>query len=131
MRFVRSEENNYHASSNSVTADDYVGVWTCGRCNATISREGAGYLVEIQWASSAAEGSRWSYPCTYDNYSGILFSNDDGTRIDYVFTEDGNGTNNMVYNDGHGVFVLRNGKLTWQDKKENAGEGIEFIKSPQ
>ena len=128
MRFVRNEENNYHATSKGVKAEDYLGVWACGRCNATVSRQGAGYLVEIQWANSAAEGSLWSYPCSYDNYSGILFSNDDGTRTDYIYTEDGSVTNKMVYNDGHGVFVLRNGRMTWQDNKENAGDGIGFIK---
>ena len=131
MRFVRNEENNYHATSQGVKADDYLGVWSYSRCNVVVSREGAGYRVEIQWASSASEGSQWSYPCTYDSYSGILFSNDDGTRIDYAYTEAGSRTDATVYNDGRAVFVLRDGKLTWQDKKEDAGGDMEFIKTPK
>ena len=101
-----------------------------GRCTAVISREGAGYLVEIQWASNAAEGSRWTYHCTYDNDAAILFSNSrsNGTRTDYAYTEENSVTNKEIYNDGSAVFILRNGTLTWQDKKENAGEDMEFIR---
>lgn len=130
MHFVRGWEEDYHATSIGVKAADYVGVWGNGRCSIVISQEGAGYLVEIQWASSAAEGSRWTYHCTYDNDAAILFSNSrsNGTRIDYVFTEDGKGTDKEIYNDGSAVFVMRNGTLTWQDKKENFSEGMGFLK---
>ena len=130
MHFVRGWENDYHETSKGVKADDYLGIWGCGRCTATVSREGAGYLVEIQWASSAAEGSRWIYHCTYDNDAAILFSNrrSNGTRIDYAYSEDGNVSDKMIYNDGESIFVLRNDTLTWQDKKENAGENMEFFK---
>ena len=34
----------------------------------------------------------------------------------------------MAYNDGFGVFVLRDGKMTWQDKKENVGNEVDFAK---
>lgn len=130
MHFVRGWEEDYHATSIGVKAADYVGVWGNGRCSIVISQEGAGYLVEIQWATSAAEGSRWIYHCTYDNDAAVLFSNSrsNGRRIDYVFTEDGKGTEKEVYNDGSAVFVLRNGALTWLDKKENFSEDMKFIK---
>ncbi len=130
MRFVRNRNDGYHETGAGVKATDYVGVWGCGRCTAVISREGAGYLVEIQWASNAAEGSRWTYHCTYDNDAAILFSNSrsNGTRTDYAYTEENSVTNKEIYNDGSAVFILRNGTLTWQDKKENAGEDMEFIR---
>lgn len=133
MRFVRAWETDYHATSKGIKAEDYLGIWGCGRCNAVISREGAGYLVEVQWASSAAEGSQWIYHCSYDNDAAILFSNSrsNGTRIDYVHTEEGSVTNKEAYNDGSAVFILRNGTLTWLDKKENAGEALGFLKSPK
>lgn len=130
MRFVRWWENDYHATSDGVEAADYLGVWGVGRCSAVISREGDGYLVEIQWASSAAEGSRWTYHCTYDNDAGILFSNSrsNGTRTDYVYTEDGSLTNKEIYNDGSAIFILRNGTLTWQNQKEDSVEDLEFLR---
>ena len=130
MHFVRGWDNEYYKTSKGVKADDYLGTWGCGRYTATVSREGAGYLVEIQWASSAAEGSRWIYHCTYDNDAAILFSNSrgKGTRIDYAYSKDGSVSDKTVYNDGEGIFAFRNGTLTWQDKKENAGEGMEILK---
>ena len=130
MHFVRYAENGYAGTGLGIKADDYVGIWSCGRCNAVISREGDGYLVEIQWASSAAEGSRWVYHCTYDNYAAILFSNGNGTRTDYVYSEEGVSRDTMAYNDGRALFVLRVGKMIWQDKKENTDNGVEFIKLP-
>lgn len=130
MHFVRYAENGYDKNSAGIKADDYLGVWGCGRCSAVISREGTGYLVEIQWASSAAEGSRWVYHCTYDNFAAVLFSNGNGTRIDYVYAEDGTGKDKMAYNDGRALFVLRDGIMLWQDKKENTDNGVEFTKLP-
>ncbi len=131
LHFVRYGDSNYGANSADSKGEDYLGVWGCGRCSAVISRKGPIYQVELQWASSAAEGSRWVYQCTYDNYGALLFSDDNGTRIDYVCSEQGKETSKTIYNDGRGYFVLRQGKLLWQDKKENAGNLLEFIKAPQ
>lgn len=128
IHFIRDPKDVFHATSKNVKAEDYLGVWACGRCYATVSRDKEGYRVELQWANSAADGSRWIYPCTYNSYSGILFSNDDGTRIDYIYTDDGSGTDNMIYNDGKAFFILRDGKMTWLDTKEKTGDGLEFVK---
>ena len=130
MHFVRYAENGYEKKRAGIKAEDYLGVWGSGRCSAVVSREGNGFQVEIQWASNAAEGSRWVYHCSYDNFAAILFSNGDGTRIDYVYAENGTSKENMVYNDGHALFVLRDGRMLWQDKKENTGNGVEFTKFP-
>lgn len=130
MHFVRYAENDYEKKRAGIKAEDYLGVWGSGRCSAVISREGNGFLIEIQWASNAAEGSRWVYHCSYDNFAAILFSNGDGTRIDYVYAENGTSKENMVYNDGHALFVLRDGIMRWQDKKENMDNGVEFTKLP-
>ena len=130
MHFVRYAENGYEKKRAGIKAEDYLGVWGSGRCSAVVSREGNGFLIEIQWASNAAEGSRWGYHCSYDNFAAILFSNGDGTRIDYVYAENGTSKENMVYNDGHALFVLRDGIMRWQDKKENTDNGVEFTKLP-
>lgn len=130
MHFVRYAENGYDKNRVGIKAEDYVGVWGSGRCSAVVSRDGNGFLVEIQWASNAAEGSRWVYHCSYDNFAAILFSNGNGTRIDYVYAENGTSKENMAYNDGHALFVLRDGIMLWQDKKENTDNGVEFTKLP-
>ncbi len=130
MTFLRRPKEAPLTADKRVNAGDYIGVWGCGRCSVVISQEGPKYLVEIQWAGSAAEGSRWIYECTYDNYSALLFSDANGERIDYTCGEDDVIRDTMVYNDGHGSFILRDGVLTWWDAKEDAGQGLELVQTP-
>lgn len=126
VHFVRRLENKYHKTGKNINVDDYLGVWGCGRCTVVIDKEDRGYLVNVKWASSAADGSNWTYHCVYDDYSAILLCNGGGTRVDYVFTDSGKESCKERYNDGTGTFVMRKGVLTWQDKKENAGASLEL-----
>lgn len=128
VHFVRRLENNYNKTAKGINADAYLGVWGCGRCTAVITKEDRGYVVNIKWASSAADGSDWTYHCVYDDYSAILYCNGNGIREDYVFTDTGKETRKVRYNNGAGTFVMRKGTLTWQDKKDNAGESLNFLK---
>jgi hypothetical protein len=126
--FVRRLENKYSKTGKNINADSYLGTWACGRCTLVIEKEDRGYLVNVKWASSAADGSNWTYHCVYDDYSAILLCNGSGTRVDYAFDDSGKESCEERYNNGTGIFVMRKGVLTWQDKKENAGESIEFIR---
>ncbi len=128
VHFVRRLENDYDRTSEGVDEDSYPGVWGCGRVTVVISKEDRGYLATVKWANSAADGSTWTYPCVYDDYSAILVCSGNGVREDYAFTDSGEESSEERYNDGTGTFVMREGVLTWQDNKENAGESIEFRK---
>ncbi|MBQ6131641.1 MAG: hypothetical protein IJL12_04805 [Selenomonadaceae bacterium] len=128
--FARADENIYHNTSAGVAADDYLGVWGCGRCTIDIAADGDNYVVDIKWASSAAEGSNWTYHCAYNAHCAILICNGGGVREDYVFTEDGAETFDRKYSDGYATFVLREGTLTWLDRKENVGDSMIFLNSP-
>ncbi|MBQ3450714.1 MAG: hypothetical protein IJG32_00405 [Selenomonadaceae bacterium] len=128
--FARADENIYHNTSAGVAADDYLGVWGCGRCTIDIAADGDNYVVDINWASSAAEGSNWTYHCAYNAHCAILICNGGGVREDYVFTEDGAETFDRKYSDGYATFVLREGTLTWLDRKENVGDSMIFLNSP-
>lgn len=125
MHFVR-QENGCHDTGTGVHPEDYAGIWACGRCSMTITPEGNGYLAEIQWASSAAEGSRWIFPCTYDSYSAQLFCNGRGKRIDYVCDETGTCKNKIIYQNGSCTFTMREGVLFWQSPEEPNYTDIEF-----
>lgn len=129
MHFVRSAENDYNKTAKGVKAADYEGVWGCGRCTINISKErNGGYLVEVSWASSAAEGSRWLYHCTYDSYSAVLFCNGKGVKTDYRYLSEDKVENKEIYADGSTTFVMRDGVLHWLDKKENSGEDMDFFR---
>ena len=125
IHFVR-QENGCHDTGSEVQAADYAGVWTCGRCWITITPKDRGYQVEMQWASNAAEGSRWSYFCTFDGYSAQLFCEGKGTRTDYVFEESGACKEKVVYQNGSGVFTMRRGIMFWSSPEEKDTEDMEF-----
>ena len=125
IHFVR-QENGCHDTGSEVRPEDYAGIWACGRCSLTITPDGNGYLVEMQWASSAAEGTRWSFPCTYDGYSAQLFCNGRGKRIDYVCDETGTCKDKIIYQNGSSTFTMREGVLFWQSPEEPNYTDIEF-----
>lgn len=110
--------------------DDYVGVWGCGRCTLIVAPASDGYDVQIQWASSAADGSFWNYHCYYDPSTWHLHCNGSGTRTDYEYAgEDTDPVNTVQYTDGSAEFWLSDdGWLSWIDYKESAGDGMNFSK---
>ena len=125
MHFVR-QENGLHDTASEVKAKDYAGVWACGRCWITIEPKGNGYQVEMQWASSAAEGTRWSYFCTFDGYSAELFCQGRGIRTDYVYDESGAHKDKVIYRNGSGVFTMRRGVMFWHSPEEPDNGDMEF-----
>lgn len=128
VHFARNDV--YHATSEGVTPEGYLGIWGLGRCTVDISRDGELYMVNIKWASSAAENTVWTYPCTYDAYEGILFCRGQGVKTNYVWGEAGQESSQTVYENGSCTLVMREGVLTWDDEIENAGGGMELLKAP-
>ena len=107
----------------------FMGNWSCGRCYISISNNGDGtYRAEVKWSSSAAEGSAWTYICTYDAENDALVCNGTGVNVHYVYTEDGQGTNTENYNNGSAMFYTdNNGHLLWHDYYANVADGMEFM----
>ena len=110
------------------TGPSYLGTWVCGRCTIEIKDEHPGYRVEISWGNSAAEVSQWNYSCPYELVDGSLVSEPTGVMVDVTYGEDGEVAKSVTkYEDGQATFTLgADGKLTWNDAKENAGEDMAF-----
>lgn len=125
MHFVRSLNNKY-GSAESVAAKDYLGVWSVGRINAVIEKKDSDYIATVKWSTSAAQQTIWTYPCRYDANQAILTCNGMGSCVEAVYSEDGTYQAKLVYEDGSCDFVLRNGVLTWYDKKQGAGSEVEL-----
>ncbi|MCR4645280.1 MAG: hypothetical protein K5695_07715 [Oscillospiraceae bacterium] len=122
-----AEEETISPDAPRFTGEDYLGIWGSGRATLTVEEEGDGYLVEIKWASSAAEGSVWTYHCVYKPETWHLHCDGTGIRTDYKYDEDGNVENTVVYEDGSAeIWHTDDGCLGWTDKKENAGEDMTF-----
>ncbi|MCR5601115.1 MAG: hypothetical protein K6G33_10300 [Ruminococcus sp.] len=117
-------------SAFSITPDDFIGTWSVGRCYININSNGNGtYNVDVKWNSSAAEGSAWTYICTYDAENAALVCDGTGVNVDYVYTIDGQSSFTENYNDGSAIFTLnRNGCLMWHDYYANVADGDEFIR---
>ena len=126
MHFERAMEAN--VPENSVSADEFVGVWSCGRAYISIEENNGEYPVSIKWGNSAAETTYWNYTCTYDEEFGMLMASD-GTRVEVVFEDtESEPKETVVYENGVGKFYLNDGKLTWIDEEEDAGSEMEFTK---
>ena len=111
--------------------DPYSGIWQCDRATAEIVWEEEGYRVLIHWGSSAWETTEWEYSCHYHEDDNTMVSMPTGLRVDLMFNDAGEQTScNYVYEDGEAVFSLdADGCLIWQDQKENAGEGMRFVRT--
>ena len=112
--------------------DLYSGSWACDRASIEMNWEEEGYRVLISWGSSAWENSEWEYSCYYHEEDKTLVSMPFGSRTDYVYGDDGELVSaTEIYSDGSATFSLDGeGKLIWQDEKENAGDGMRFDRIP-
>ena len=104
--------------------------WACDRASIEIAWQDEGYKVFVQWGSSAWETTEWDYSCAYDPETGVLTDHGLGTMSNLVYDDEGYVTSwTDVYTDGEAAFFLNeNGNLIWKDAKENAGEGMEFVR---
>ena len=108
----------------------YEGEWACDRAVAELVWEEEGFRVLISWGSSAWENTTWEYSCYYQEGDNTLVSVPFGIKTDLVFDDNGNETSATVaYEDGQATFKIdEDGHLIWIDEKENAGDGMHFVK---
>ncbi|MBR2845393.1 MAG: hypothetical protein IKF00_09315 [Solobacterium sp.] len=80
--------------------------------------------VVIDWPNSAAERYHWEMTAVWDNDAGKLVYKD-AVLTDQKFDSDGKETDETVYTDGTGSFVIDGTQLTWfDDKNENTEAGV-------
>ncbi len=110
----------------------FEGEWQCDRAAIEVYWEEEGFKVLIRWGSSAWEHTEWEYSCYYHEDDGTLVSMPFGTRTEYVYSDDGEIVSaTEAYSDGEAAFCLdEEGCLIWLDGKENAGEGMRFVRVP-
>ena len=126
MIFHHDETNEAMPKAAAV----FEGSWQSDRAGADIVWEEEGFRVNITWGSSAWENTEWEYSCHFHEEDNTLVSLPFGIRTEYVYDDNGELVSaKEVYNDGSAVFSLdADGRLIWQDEKENAGEGMRFVK---
>ena len=106
---------------------NYVGVYGSGRATATVESAGNGKgKVTITWPSSASETTEWVMTGPFDSQS-LTIDYTKGVKTNHVFDSKGNDKSTVEYKDGTGTITFKqNGKFTWEDDKEDAGNGMTF-----
>lgn len=123
MEDVQKEENIYE--------EQYVGTWWdlySQRAWMTIDYdEEIGYLIEINWSSSASENSMWVLSGKYSkDKNGIVYQ---GELIRTVYNDDGSVRESIEYEDGEGLIYFKDdGLLYWDDWENNQGQSCMFEK---
>ena len=111
--------------------DAFQGTWACDRATIIIESLDDIIYCSVLWSGSAWDVAEWVYEgCTYDAEADRLVTQANGVKTNLTYGEDGEvETSDQIYDDGEAVFSLdETGRLIWDDKKENAGEGMLFEK---
>lgn len=128
---AETDEASSDQTADAAIVEGFVGKWLdthSGRCQMSIAcDDGVHFRIEIEWAQSAAENYRWELTGTYsEEEEGILYT---GAEIYEIYNDDGSSEESRVYEDGEGIiYIVRNGKLYWEDHNENAGDDCVFEK---
>lgn len=109
--------------------DSLEGTWICDRATIIIEDLDDIIYCTVLWGSSDSEVSEWYYEdCAYEIEGIRLITQANGIRTNLTYDDEGEVTESeQIYDDGVAVFELNDdGLLTWEDRVENAGEGMQF-----
>ena len=123
------KEQSKPVSSTNVVSEEanvFFGRWGVGRATLDITKENDEIKASIQWASSAAEYSKWEYVCVYESESNRLACT--GKKINITINEDETEDTKVIYENGKAYFTIVEGKIIWDDTKEDAGRYMLFSK---
>ena len=109
---------------------DFSGEWTDEAGGPTVIdlwRDDAGlWHGEISRSDTEDSASFWSFS---GEGNGDTISYSDMQRVRGLYDEEGEVTEESIYTDGSGKLILTEQRLSWQDDKEGAGNGLIFIYS--
>lgn len=112
------------AESDTTGTETFIGNWSSGDVVLSIYMGKGTCYADVVW-EDADRHDAWSMECTYDESSGKLVY-ENGVKTENVEDSTGNVEGEEVYQDGTGSFTYSDGTITWQDDKEQAGEGLAF-----
>ena len=119
--------NNTGSGAESV---DFSGEWSDeagGSIVIDMWRDESGrWYGEISRSDTDYQASFWSFS---GNAEGSVIKYDDMSCIRGIYDEEGEVTEEAVYENGSGSISITDGKMSWQDDVEGAGACISFIYS--
>lgn len=116
-----------HASASDTS---FEGEWSDSysqRAYIKIEKSENEYKVKITWSSSAFESTSWDMKAKLaDNGKELYYT--DCVKKTRTYTSETDFSDKVEYNNGSGTFYIKDGKLYWNDKVEDAGKDTSFIK---
>ena len=127
VAFPEGEGGAADSADGSADSSVFEGIWECERASIEITQNGETSHCLVHWGSSAFETTVWEYDCTFDGEA--LTSPETGKKTNLIFSDDGSvEASEVVFDDGAARFrINEKGNLVWEDLKENAAEGMEFV----
>ena len=114
-------------TQTAASADPYAGTYVCGRATMIVRGGPQVYSVEVTWSSSYAEHSTWNFSGQFGANGVMTYRG--ASRVNVVYTDQTHHSDTLVYSDGSGSLFWSNGVIAWSDNKENAAEGMSFVKT--
>lgn len=117
-------DGDVDADADHYTYSDLDGDWqdsVSGRASATIKAQEDSVEITVSWAESAMVTDVWTMHATIAEDGKLVYTDCKYTKDDY--TNDENGVETVVYENGKGYFEFTDGKLRW------TGAADEFCKT--
>ena len=125
-----------------INGDTFIGEWSCGKNRILISKNGDGYIADIEWRTGGGASmtdSRLTYNCVYDESSSVMVCSG-GVLYETEYLGDGETSETRVYEDGTATMkinvknrewqggVLHEYSISWLDDKDDTFRDYEFDK---
>ena len=111
-------------TAKTVSASDFVGIWadeTSQRAYLEIwpAEETGKYGIRIHWGNTAASYGEWNMTAAFSEETGRL-TYQNGSKEYVTLSEDGSESREVQWTDAEGSFYIENGKLRWEDSRDES-----------
>ncbi len=125
-----------------INGDTFIGEWSGGKNRILISKNGDGYIADIEWRTGGGASmtdSRLTYNCVYDESNSVMVCSG-GVLYETEYLGDGETSETRVYEDGTATMkinvknrewqggVLHEYSISWLDDKDDTFRDYEFDK---
>ena len=126
-----------------INGDTFIGEWSGGKNRILISKNGDGYIADIEWRTGGGASmtdSRLTYNCVYDESNSVMVCSN-GVLYETEYLGDGETEERKVYEDGTATMkinvknrewqggVLHEYSISWLDDKDDTFRDYEFDKT--
>ena len=118
--------------TSGFTGVEFVGEWqdeVSQRAMMSVKKtdETGVYDVVIHWGGSYNSATEWRMQ-TFAGAQDEILSYENGVKVEAAFSEDGTEEDTVIWENGTGYLMFRDGYLTWYDEQETQAADCRFVK---